>query len=69
MATKVGNLKPEDITLLNVNVLNVNIEASEDYMNNPVKIEGLKIKTGSEIALNVENQASRIRLYFDFNAS
>jgi len=69
MATKVGNLKPEDITLLNVNVLNVNIEASEDYMNNPVKIEGLKIKTGSEIALNVENQASRIRLYFDFNAN
>jgi len=68
MATKVGNLVPEDITLLRVNVLNVNIQATKEYMDKPVKHEGLEMKTGSDIALNLEENACRIRLFFGFKA-
>ncbi len=67
MATKVGNLVPEDITLLRVNVLNVNISATNEYMDKPVKHEGLEMKTGSDIALNLEENACRIRLFFVFD--
>ena len=68
MATKVGNLVPEDITLLRVNVLNVNIRATKEYMDKPVKHEGLEMKTGSDIALNVSEDACRFRLFFVFDA-
>ena len=68
MATKVGNLVPEDITLLRVNVLNVNIHATKEFMNKPVKHEGLEMKTGSDIALNISENACRIRLFFVFDA-
>ena len=68
MATKVGNVVPEDITLLRVNVLNVNIQPSKDYMDNPIEITGLKTETGSEVALNIKENASRIRLFFAFSA-
>jgi len=68
MATKAGNLVPEDITLLRVNVLNVYIHATKEYMDKPVKHEGLEVKTGSDIALNLEENACRIRLFFTFEA-
>ncbi len=68
MATKVGNLVPEDITLLRVNILNVNIHATKEYMDKPVKHEGLEMKTGYDIALNISENACRIRLFFAFDA-
>jgi len=68
MATKVGNLVPEDITLLRVNVLNVNIHATKEYMDNTVKYDGLEMKTGSDIALNIEENGCRIRLFFAFDS-
>ncbi len=68
MATKVGNIVPEDITLLRVNILNINIRTSKEYMDNPVKHEGMEMKTGSDIALNTTENACRVRLFFVFDA-
>lgn len=68
MATKVGTVKPEDIKLIRINVLNVNIQASKEYIDQPVQVFGVAIKTGYDLALNKKEEGCRLRLYFNFMA-
>ena len=68
MATKIGKVNPEDIKLIRINVLNVNVQATKEYIDKPVQADGIANKYGFEIGLNKKEDACRIRLYFNFTA-
>lgn len=53
---------PELISISTVRIFKAILLASDEYLNNPVKPEGIEIKIGQNTALNVENKNVRIRL-------
>jgi len=66
MATKVGKVKPEDINLLRINVLNVNVNATKEYIDKPVKAYKVSIKSAYDIGLNKTENACRFHIHFNF---
>ncbi len=66
MAHKIGNVNPDDINLLKVNLLKLDVDASEKYINSPLESSGLKIEMGHNIAFDFNGNAARYRLFFNF---
>ena len=68
MSESINNVVPEKIHLLKTNVFKFNLHSSEDYMDNPVEYDSLKISMGKDVAHNFEEGLSRYRLHFVFDA-
>lgn len=66
MAEKILNVVPEEIHLIQVNVIKSNINTEEKYLDHPVVPEGMSIELGKDIAYNFEEGGARYRLYFKF---
>lgn len=66
MAEKIINVVPEEIHLVQVNVIKSNINAEERYIDDPIDPDGMTIELGKEIAYNFEEGGARYRLYFKF---
>ena len=66
MAEKIANVIPEEIHLVQVNVIRSNINAEEIYLDDPVAPEEMSIELGKDIAYNFDEGGARYRLYFKF---
>ena len=68
MAKNNPSVSPKDIQLQKVNVLQFKIEASEKYIQKPLKPKNINFELGKEIAHNLEKGVARYRLFFNCKA-
>jgi len=57
-----STIQPELITILSIKVFKAIQNTSDEYLDNPVKPDGVEIKLGQNTAFNIENKNIRIRL-------
>jgi hypothetical protein len=63
-----STVHPELIKILSVRIFKSNISITDEYMNNPIKHDGVEIKVGQNTAFNLEKKNIRIRLNIDLEA-
>ena len=61
-------VRPELITILSVKIFRSTINTTDEYMNNPIKNEGVEILVEQNTAFNIEKKNIRIRLNIDLEA-
>jgi len=61
-------VKPELISILSLRIFKSAISTTDDYINNPVKHDGVEIKIGQNTAFDLERKNIRIRLNIDLEA-
>jgi hypothetical protein len=63
-----STIHPELIKILSVRIFKSNISTTDEYMNNPIKHDGVEIKVGQNTAFNIEKKNIRIRLNIELEA-
>ena len=63
-----STIHPELITIQSVKIHKSNINATDEYMDNPVKPAGIEINVGQSTAFNIEKKNIRIRLKIELEA-
>lgn len=63
-----STIHPELITILSIKIFKSNINATDEYMNDPVKPAGTEINVGQNTAFNLEKKNIRIRLIVKLEA-
>lgn len=56
---------PEDITVVAINVFDFHIDADQEYVDQPKKVQGVELTVGKEIAYNLDKGMSRYRLFIE----
>lgn len=60
---------PEKINLLSIKIFKSSIHTTEEYMNHPVKPDGVEIQVGQNTAFNFEVKNIRVRLHVGLTAT
>jgi len=63
-----STIQPELISILSIKVFKAIQTTSDEYLDNPVKPDGVEIKIGQNTALSIENKNVRIRLNVQLEA-
>lgn len=66
MAEKIGQVIPEEIHIQRVSIMNFAVRSTEEYINMPKEIPGMKISLGKETSHDIDKGLARYRLYFHF---
>jgi hypothetical protein len=53
---------PNLISVNSINVYKAAVDTSDEYLENPVKIENINVQYGQDTAYNIEAKAIRVRL-------
>lgn len=64
-----STINPELISILSLTIFKSNISTTEDYMNHPVKPDGVEIQVGQNMAFNFEVKNIRVRLIVELMAT
>jgi len=57
-----STIQPELISIISIKVFKAIQTTTDEYLDNPVKPDGIEIKLGQNTAFNIENKNIRIRL-------
>ncbi|MEY3369174.1 MAG: hypothetical protein RI973_2329 [Bacteroidota bacterium] len=68
MSKEKPKIVPEKIHLQAIKVFKTNLEAADDYLNNPRPVNGFEFGIAKAVSHDVENGATRFRLFFSLDA-
>lgn len=68
MTNKSPTIIPEEISLNSVNIFKALLQTSDEYLENPQKIEAAEFNIAKDIGYNLEKGGTRYRLFFSMNS-